>query len=186
MCMNNTRTFEQAIYEIVEQERWKWCATWFRLGEIIFEAPYDRGCVKHPDTKYLNGMINLGCRGISHTGKLAWVGFDLDVSHGREKDKYESTDAALISARKIRDYLKGHAEIRLSKSGHGVHVRHFVQTDRPGEDGAKIAKAIVKKLDIRADPSALGRQAHWLWTANPKPNSFKLIEPHFGIEVQIA
>jgi hypothetical protein len=65
-------------------------------------------------------------------------------------------------------------EIRLSKGGRGVHVRHLF--DEPVPDAAAVAKDVVAKLGVRADRSSLGRQVHYLWCRNPLVDSFRLIE----------
>ena len=193
----NATTLEAAICKLLEDPRWAWAATWFRLGEIIVQTPDRTWATRNPDNPCPRDVTALGCRGITALGHLAWVGFDLDVVHGRQA--YLDTETALADARRIRDALEGRAEIRLSKSGQGVHVRSLIPAPLavyhrggltpeypegqpvPASEGPRLAKTLARKLGLKADPSSLGRQSHWLWTSAPVPDAFKLIAPHLGV-----
>jgi hypothetical protein len=169
-------TVEAAIIKICDRHRWP--AMWFRLGCIIVSAGGRSWQVKSSDDPCPANVDALGCTGTAATGRLSWIGFDLDVGHGRLS--YSDTETALVDARRIRNALEGRAEIRLSKSGIGVHVRHLLPDAPvlPNDQGPVIAKKLAAKLNVKADPAALGRQAFWLWTRTPAPNAFKLIEEH--------
>lgn len=173
------------IYEFYETQanylRWPWIASWWpekgptSLIVATSERSWDAKDFSRPCP---HGLLALGWSGSDLSGRLLWVGWDLDVGHGGEQ--YPSTDLALADAFRIRAFFEGCAEIRLSKSGRGVHVRHRLPEDvhRPADDGSGIAKAVASKLRLKADPSALGRQAFWFWTAQPGPEAFKLITQH--------
>ena len=171
-------TLEEAFFNIAA--RYPWTATWLRLKHIIVAVPELSWEAKSSDEPCPFNATALGCRGITIRGMLSWVGWDFDVGHG--KKQYPTTAAAIADAQRLRRRLDGRAEIRLSKSGVGVHVYHLrMRDERPAEDGPLIAKAAAKELGLRCDPTPLGRQAFWLWCRNRKPDSFRLIEAHRGI-----
>ncbi|MGD0088568.1 MAG: hypothetical protein ABSE73_01485 [Planctomycetota bacterium] len=181
-------TLEAAIFRICEEHTWT--PMWFRFGEIIVKVPADspnrhrnRQGVLLSSWSTKNSLDPcptdvelLGCTGASSTGYLSWVGWDLDVAHGHAH--YCSLQEAIGDARRLRDALHGHAEIRLSKSGIGCHVRHLLpEAPRlPASQGPVIAKMFADKLGLKADRSSLGRQAFWLWSRDPQPHGFELIE----------
>lgn len=175
-------TLEECIFAICEHPDWRWAAEWFRLGEIIVQAPSIRNAshtiaVSNPDMRCPPDIQAIGCTGKSITGHASWFGLDLDVGHGKTQHRYATTEEAITAARKVRDALAGRAEIRLSKSGNGVHVRcHLPEV--PFAQVASIARDVSDVMGIRCDRSVLGRQAFWLWCRDPKPDSFKLIEGH--------
>jgi len=178
-------TLEEFILAICEQPRWRWAARWFRLGEIIVRAPSIRNASNtmsftNSSMRCPSDIEALGCTGRSVRGPASWFGFDLDVGHGGTRQRYRTTEDAITAARQIRNALDGHAEIRLSKSGIGVHVRSLLPADLrlSVSDAARMAKDIAEALNIQCDRSVLGRQAFWLWCRDPKPDSFKLIEEH--------
>ena len=174
-------TFEQAFHRICAKPTWNWCAAWFRLKCIIVQAGGRSWEAKSPDAECPRDVDALGCTGESVTSRLDWIGYDLDVGHG--KNAYLDTETALDDARRLRERLDGQLEIRLSKSGAGVHCRHML----PFSSGLKFADAKAKALEltkgmmIRLDATPLGRQAFWLWARPPGPDGFKLIEPHKGM-----
>jgi len=176
IIFQTTDSMEAALHRV--WERHPWTGMWFRLGCIIASAGGRSWQARSYDDPCPHNVDALGCTGESISGRLSWFGFDLDVGHGRLR--YPDTEAALVDARRIRDALQGRAEVRLSKSGIGVHVRHLLpETPRlPADQGPLIAKRLAARLNISADPSALGRQAFWLWTREPAVNAFKLIEEH--------
>lgn len=171
-------TLENAMFCIAE--KYPWTATWLRTGHIILSAG-GRAREARSDQEPCPANIEaLGCTGVDARGRLAWVGWDLDVGHGTRV--FESTDAAIAGARRLRNALHGLAEIRFSKSGVGVHVRHlWPNDDRPGDYGPVFAKAYAKRLCLPVDPTPLGRQAFWFWSRIRPQHAFELIEPHMGI-----
>ena len=171
-------TFHEAIFNICQKHIWP--AKWFRLERIIVSTGKDRSWQAK---SYLDSCPSnveaLGCSGISGGGMLDWVGWDFDVGHGATA--YDSTAAALVDARRLRDALHGHAEIRYSRSGSGLHVYHLLPPSTwlklPATAGPTFAKRLAADLKLRCDPAPLGRQCFWLWERTPKnPNSFKLVE----------
>ena len=162
-----------------------WTAEWWPLSgasTVLVSAAGKTWDAKDPQAVCPPDIQALGWGGADRFGRLNWVGWDLDVGHGQQN--YKSTDLALSDAFRIRDLCEGNAEIRLSKSGLGVHVRHRLPDDenRLADDGPRIAKAVADKLSVRADRSALGRQAFWFWTHETNIDSFRLIHPHKGME----
>ena len=119
----------------------------------------------------------LGCGGWDRSGMVHWVGIDLDIGHGTQS--YASLTAAICAAMCARQLVKGAAEIRLSKSGQGVHIRVALAKGVSGRRpvSACIAKWLARELDLKADASPLGRQNFWFWVRQPKPNGFALIAP---------
>lgn len=130
------------------------------------------------------GVHAVGWSGLTAGGVAEWVGFDLDVGHGAKN--YPTTTQALDAAHQIRAALQGNAEIRLSKSGAGVHVRHWCAPARlDNQDAIKFAKRLVARLGIQADPTPLGRQAFWFWARTPGADSFRLIAEDDGLETAL-
>jgi hypothetical protein len=183
--MAGVATLEEFIAAICEHPRWHWAARWFRLGEVVVHAPSicndtHTMSFRNPDARCPVDVEALGCTGRSSTGHASWFGFDLDVGHGGAKQRYATTDEAIAEARRIRDALDGRAEIRLSKSGVGVHVRSHMPEDpkMPMPEAVRVVKDIAEALALKCDRTVLGRQAFWLWCRNPNVDSFKLIEEH--------
>ena len=180
--MSNRRlSYEECIAWVLEQPAWAWSLPWWRTAEIIVKASGRVWSVKDSSAFAPAAIELLGCTAVDRSGQAAWVGWDLDVGeHGTTS--YPDTAAAVADARRLRDALDGRAEIRLSKSGQGVHVRSLLHpAEIPATDGVKIAKGLAAKLALRADATPLGRQAFWLWARNPKPHAFELVEPHEGL-----
>ena len=178
-------TLEEFQIDLANGLAWVWIADWWLQcgpSTVLVSAAGKTWDAKDPQAVCPPEIQALGWGGADTSGRLIWIGWDLDVGHGKEQ--YESTDLALSDAFRIRDLFEGHAEIRLSKSGVGVHVRHRLPDDvnRPADDGPGIAKAVASKLAVRADRSALGRQAFWFWTQETNADSFRLIYPHKGME----
>lgn len=179
-------TFEEAVAKLCAHPKWSWSARWWRLGELIVATRDKAWSVKDPAKLVPQDVTALGCTGIDQAGRLAWVFWDLDVGHGapitlsdgEQVQPYATVEEAIADARRLRDALDGHAEIRLSKSGRGVHVRCFIDAERglPGSAGPEIAKTLARKLKLKADRSPLGRQAAWLWARALPPRAFELIE----------
>jgi hypothetical protein len=162
---------------LISLERYRWTKTWWRTGEVIVQNSSRSWATKtaHLD-KFTDDIISLGCTGQNVNGTVDWIGWDLDVGHG--KTAYASTHIAIAAARMIRERVgQTWTEIRLSKSGKGVHVRRLLERPITLELCRQKAKGIANELGIRADPTALSRQAFWLWTRNAPESGFKLIEP---------
>ena len=123
-----------------------------------------------------SGVASLGCSGLAD-GVRRWIGWDLDVGHGKAL-QYDTLELALSDARRIRTFLNGRAEIRLSKSGNGVHVKHMFPEKVSNEEGLRFAKGTHSYLKLRSDPSPLGRQAFWLWSSKCGQDGFKLLAEH--------
>ena len=167
------------------EERSEWTAQWFQRGMICLMMPGEKKPFSYELKKLNNAPSNplaIGCGGWDGNGRLHWVGIDLDVKHGAARTSYEITDQAIDAARRIRDFVGGAAEIRLSKSGIGVHVR--VRISGIAANGREYARTIAwwlaEKTGIKADRAVLGRQNLWLWAAEPGPDGFKLIEDAAG------
>lgn len=161
-----------------------WYAQWVKRGMLCVQ---DLSRPKDRQSWELKGEAParfdaLGCGGWDEQGVLHWVGIDLDVGHGNEKQAYATRDEAIEAAFSIRAFVGGAAEIRLSKSGHGVHVRVSVAgVESDGRAKARlIALWLVEQLEIKSDRSVLGRQNLWFWAANTRPQSFELIEQVIG------
>lgn len=169
-------TIEEKLFELLAEPRWQWAAAWFRLGEVIVQAPGRAYATKKPCTDECPAdVLALGSSGVTQvSGQYDWIGWDLDVGHG--KASYSNTFVAIQAARKIKSKTGANTEIRLSKSGQGVHVRALFKSQVPLARGPQVAKEIVHELGIRTDPTALSRQAFWLWCANPGKDAFKRIE----------
>lgn len=168
-------TLEGFIFKLCEGHPWRAC--WFRLGEVIVSAGGKAWATKRAMHDPCPRDIEaIGCRGVNVRGLHDWVGWDLDVGHGHPAKQYGSTIVAIHAGRMIRQRAGPQTEIRLSKSGTGVHVRQLLNEPITTEQAQRHAKAIVDDLGLKADPTALSRQAFWLWCREPKPDSFKLIE----------
>jgi hypothetical protein len=134
--------------------------------------------VKYLDIPTPPQLIALGCGGWGQKGVVRWVGLDLDVGHGSQF--YPSLADAICAAMGTRHYLNGALEIRLSKSGQGIHLRIPLVEGVTGglSTAACIAKWLARKLALRADASPLGRQNFWFWASQPGPRGFRLVAPH--------
>jgi len=174
-----------------------WTAAWVRRGMICvmdLSRPKGKQSFELKGTALPTRFDAIGCGGWDEDGTLHWVGLDLDVGHGHEKNAYESTEAAVAAALTVFEFTGGAAEIRLSKSGVGVHVRVAVKlpelpTPHPsplpqGERGPErhgrkqaplIAKWLAKTLEIKSDTAVLGRQNLWFWAAQPGARGFELV-----------
>lgn len=163
---------------ILTHPAWSWSEPWWQQGCLICRAisgQLNETWEQKDHRQVVPGNLDrLGCSGHDPEGRLYWIGFDLDVMHGTTS--YSSLDEALADAQLIREEL-GEAEVRLSTSGNGVHVRHLLPEDSglTRKESGRIAKYVARKLNIKADPSSLGRQAHWLWSRAPSERSYELI-----------
>jgi len=120
------------------------------------------------------GVLALGTTGLNPAGQFEWLGWDFDVgAHGAAS--YPSLRAATAAAIGLRHYLDCNAEVRLSKSGQGVHVRTKLAKPVAKEVGLTLAKRVVDELRLSADRTPIGRQQFWLWVRKPAPAAFELI-----------
>lgn len=183
--MNRPRTYEAALHWIAADPRFEWTGTWWRTRELIVQQGGRVWSVTDPTKAMPPRVEALGCTGVDAHGRLAWVGWDFDVGHGkpvrtadgRELAPYATPAEALDDARRLRNALDGHAEIRRSKSGRGLHVRYLLPEPHPnGALGPEIARRLAVQLGLRADAGPLGRQQFWLWTRRPAPGAFELLE----------
>ncbi|MBE7466717.1 MAG: hypothetical protein HS116_24880 [Planctomycetes bacterium] len=189
------KTVEEAIFAIME--RHPWTEPWWQRGCLVIETPTSTFEVKHvegvvsaADAPVPSNMTALSCAGWDDQHLLRWVGWDFDVGKGRPAkwqadlgmSPYATTDEAITAARRLRDALDRRAEIRLSRSGVGVHVRHLLGTEEgshlKSHQAGHIARCVAAELKIYTDPAQLGRQCMALWCRNRKPESFRLIEEH--------
>jgi putative DNA primase/helicase len=165
-----------------------WVLEWFRDGMVccqdwaLRDEPKRHGVFEVKDRSRLPAELGcLGGGGWTSGGVLDWVGFDLDVGHGNEKQVYPTTDDAIDAAKVIRELVRDAGEIRLSKSGVGVHVRVRVAPIDVGEESAarKIAKNIAywvaTACEIKCDRTVLGRQNLWYWARETGARGFELI-----------
>ena len=178
-------TLKEFYIDLVNTLCWSWIASWWPPGDpssVIVQTPDQTWDAKNANAPCPSDIQAFGWNGSDTQGRLIWVGFDFDIGHGAEQ--YASTDLAMSDAYRVRHFFKGRAEIRFSRSGEGLHVRHRLPADthRPASDGPLIAKGINTELKLKADPTALGRQAFWCWTHESTPNAFRLVQQHRGIE----
>jgi ribonuclease HI len=173
-------TLEAAMARISATPAYEWTSAWWRLGMIIVQNGAQAYQAKGPDALEPAGLELLGCAGLSQKGVWDWIGVDLDIGdHGTKS--YANLDEAIADARRAREALKGRLEIRLSKSGNGVHLKNVPTTPMDAKDGPAFAKKFATALKLKADATPLGRQCFWHWAKTPGSNGFKLIEPHlFG------
>jgi len=190
--MNPRHTYEEAVVLLCDHARWAWTTPWWSLAELIVSTAGRSWSVKDVTKLIPENAELLGCTGAALDGTLRCVFWDLDCGrHGGmkagERQSYSDLAAALADARRLRDAFRGRCEIRLSKSGRGVHVRHLAAlsgADKlPAAAGPKIAKHWAAKLGLKADPTPMGRQAYWLWARQGPARAFELIEPHEGLNL---
>lgn len=176
-------TIEEKIFQILEIPQNQWAARWFRQGEVIIQGSKplfkDRSQLVAATRKphrfpCPDDVLALGSTGESLDGKAHWIGWDLDVGHGAKS--FGSTFVAVQAGRMLKQVAGRMTEIRLSKGGVGVHVRTLIDP-MPMPEAIERAKQIAAEARItRMDPTSISRQAHWLWSANPKSRGFELIE----------
>ena len=171
--------YEQALHWIASKHTWT--ARWMRLGCVTVKVAEPRGPegqqawqAKDIDKELPKDAIALGCSGLSLAGTYDWIGWDMDVGHG--PTSYVTREHAIADALRLREKLKGCAEVRLSKSGKGVHIRHTLET--PAANGPELAKDFATRQFMRIDRSVCGRQCLDFWTRTPGDDSFKLIAEH--------
>ena len=168
-------TFHQFVTAVANDPRWEWTHRWWQTGCVAVQTDTGRAWeVSAPGDGIPPNIAHLGCAGHDCNGDLRWIGFDLDVGHGGTF--YATYKEALADAKRIREAL-GEAEIRRSKSGGGIHVRHLLPSDSGlvKADAPRIVKYVARKLGLKADPSNLGRQVFWCWSRKPNAQSYEEI-----------
>ena len=157
-------------------KRTSWTAQWFMCGMVCVMDSAGKSFELKNGTRPEN-IQAVGCGGWDEKDRLHWVGIDLDVGHGRSKTCYATTEDAIEAASRVREFVGGAAEIRLSKSGSGVHIRTRI-AGAPS-NGRVIARRIAwwlaAQTGIKTDHSVLGRQNLWLWAKEIKPRGFELV-----------
>jgi hypothetical protein len=181
-------SYREVVRRICRSTAWRWSKRWWSDGELIVMTSTDRvWCVpwRKIDDHFPSQVVALGCGGWDHLDQLRWVGWDLDVGqHGGKKSgvrqSYETAEDAAIAGRGLVAALVAagaapvDVELRRSKSGSGCHVRWLVVSmGLKKEQGPKIAKHWASQLQLLADPTPLGRQAHWLWVRTPAVGAFE-------------
>ena len=189
------RTYREAASAVMWQRGFEWTRAYWQPCEFIVMVNRNgkpaQWAVPEIDRPLPRESVELlGCSGLQRDGHYAWLGWDLDVGHGvpvvlvngERVAPYATLDDALSDAHKLREALSGGAEIRLSKSGNGVHVRTVFDPAEQPEKAAGIewAKKIAADLKLKADASPLGRQQWWLWSRRTAPRAFELIVPQAG------
>ena len=155
----------------------QWVQPWLRTGMICCSTPERTFQASSLEMMTPSRLQALGCGGWDRDGSLHWAGLDLDVGHG--EPSYPALTDAINAAERLRDFVGGAAEIRLFKSGQGVHVRVALATPIAGgrECAARIAKWLSRTLVLHADAAPLGRQNFWFWASQLAPHAFELITP---------
>lgn len=173
-----------------QQPQYEWAKSWFNPSEVFFR--FDDGSGWEVKAQGLSKPCNkkpvaIGCTGWSPTGHRNWIGWDLDVGHGDVC--YETKEAAIQAARDFREFLGESAEIRLSKSGNGVHIRTSLRgypLDHPFRKeyskGKELAKILAERTGLKVDPAQCSRQMLDWWVREPKEESFQLISSHIRDE----
>ena len=155
-----------------------WLARWLLEGEVIIQSGKGVTATQNMQTSVPRDIQALGCTGTA-AGRTHWVGWDLDVgAHGVVS--YPNLNAAIHAGRRLCRELEGYRELRLSKSGNGVHVRQQFNEPKQWFSVGQYAKDMAKAYDILGDRGPLGRQQFFLWTRNPGPRSFELIAEYDG------
>ena len=178
-------TVAQTIEEWIDRvllgsacNQWGWTGDWWSFGELVIVTKTRTWSTSRPQVSLPGDLLLLGCSGLSSKGHWNWVGWDLDVGHGTKS--YGTTAAAVADARRVRDWYHGNAEIRLSKSGHGVHVRHPLSVKHPPGHPKEESRRIAEMFTLKADPTSLSRQVHFLWSRDvPSKQSFMEVESCF-------
>lgn len=159
---------------------------WYRDGMVCVQSGARVFEVKDR-SRLPSELDRLGGGGWTAAGVLDWIGFDLDVGHGREAVQYASTDEAIAAGREISALCNGAGEIRLSKSGVGVHIRVRVRPIDLGDETAarKMARNaaywVAAACQIKCDRTVLGRQNLWYAAREVGVRGFELIDAGAGV-----
>jgi len=167
-------TTEEFIAKVSETN--PWTARWWRLGQVVVQAGDKAWEVKDLEQRIPENLKAAGCTGKCRCGRWDYVFWDLDIGHG--SNGYGSLGGALHAARRLAKHLDGYREVRLSKSGKGVHVRQMFEQPKSAEfDFKEHCLGWAKELEIRVDASPIGRQVQWLYTPEPRPaRAFEEVE----------
>jgi len=179
----STLTAREFLVDLQNTLAGVWSACWLPDDpqSVIVQTPTGTRDLKTLDAELPHGLRALGWTGLTKSGMARWIGWDLDVDHG--PTCYLTREAALLDAHRLREALDGCAEIRLSKSGQGAHIRHWLAPAGLSNEEAKLfAKGIAKRLNIRADKTVASRQCFHAWTHKPTPDSFRLIAEDEALE----
>ena len=106
--MNTGKETMRSWIERARKEAW-W-SEWFCDGMVVCAAKERVFEVRSLDHPVSVGLEAVGCGGWRADGHVCWIGLDFDVGHGSAR--YASLDAALVDARRVRDFVGGAAEIR--------------------------------------------------------------------------
>jgi hypothetical protein len=162
---------------ILTDEKCLWTKPFWIDGEYLveFSDGTTRGGLRL-DSDIPDDIQTIGCTAYDVQSTMRSIVFDIDVAHG--KQAAASVDDAISQAKRLRESLGAHLEIRHSKSGKGIHgVLQIPPSWTVTKDtGTNFAKTIAKSLGVTCDPSVSGRQMRYLWSRNRNEKSFQLIE----------
>jgi len=154
-----------------------WTAQWVNNPGMVCVSTGGRSWELKNDAALPNDVAAVGCGGWDASGRLHWVGIDLDVGHGKPESQYATRADAIDAATALREFVGGAAEVRLSKSGNGVHVRVAIGGNiTDGRNKARlIAWWLAKQLGLKCDHAVLGRQNLWFWARETAEFSFSCV-----------
>lgn len=164
-----------------------WVGSWFphdwTPASVIVATPNRKRDVKSLDVALPDDVQMIGWTGLDTSGMCHWLGWDLDSSEGGHHgiEANESLGDCILQAIRFRNYLidsiGGFTEIRYSKSGSGVHIRHKLRDPLPKADALKFAKLAIHSCKrIHDDPAARGRQTFWMWSRYVGEKGFEVID----------
>ena len=166
------QTLGDAVAWIVSQH--PWTARWFLDGETIVQIEGKQwGKARWSDDKPASPLLALGCTGTDAQGVVRWIGVDIDVGHGEGYDTRAEAEAAGM---RLMDWCDTPCELRSSKSGEGLHFRAVCGIKVAPLYAPKLARQLCDELQVRACPSSVGRQAHWLWARKPASGGYALVK----------
>ena len=172
-------TIREFIDDYSNTNFWAWMAAWDNplSSSVIIRKDLTVFDVKDFNYPMTDAIDRIGWSGLSTDGIARWIGWDIDVGHG--ETSVETLDDAFHVATRLFLRLDGHAELRLSSSGKGVHVRHTLLQPLKNDAAIRLAKNISRKID-GIDPTPCGRQCFWFWDRDPAPGAFRQILPARG------
>ncbi len=172
-------TLREFLIDRMNTNAWSWMADWenWKSQSVIARRNGQVTDLKSWDAPAGPGLERVGWSGLSTDGQCRWLAWDIDVGHGKES--FFDFHAGLLAAVNIWQILGGEAEVRVSTSGRGFHVRHKVTRDLSNAQGGDLAKIIAGKVP-GLDPVPVSRQAFWFWAAKPEPGSFRQLLPAKG------
>lgn len=172
-------TLRELIVDYENTNAWAWMAAWDNptSNSVIIRRHGQVFDVKSFDHPMSDSIDRVGWSGLSTDGIARWIGWDIDVAHG--KKSASSFDEALLRAVRLWVLVDGMAEVRTSTSGQGLHVRHTLLQPLKNDAAIRLAKNISRKID-GIDPTPCGRQCFWFWDRDPAPGAFRQILPARG------